>query len=186
MCADIVSSKLSKILNIPDNINEESLEIKGDDELKNPLTNQPIYSSSLITAADVAAFKEIEENIGLEDFSKIILMKVAQKSMNDHAELVSLVGRVDDNKAARMSEVAQIALGNSLEAAKTLLNLTLQKEKMEIEKQKLQIKSVVVNNLNIDNNAGLTGTHKEILDKLQVMMNGNGALDDDVPPLLDV
>jgi len=183
MCADIVSAKLSKLLNVLDNTANEKNEINGDNDLKNPLTSQPIYSSSLITSNDIAAFNEIQETIGLEDFSKIILMKVAQKSMNDHAELSEMISKMDDSKVSRISEVAQIALGNSMEAAKSLMNYSLQKEKMLIEKQKLEIKSVTINNLNLENQSGMVGTQKEILDKIKDMMSSS-VIDDDVPPLI--
>lgn len=176
---DIVSKKLAALLNVTDTINSEKQEV-----MENPLSNQPIYSSSLISEADIASFKSMEENLGLEDFSKIILMKVAQKSMNDHDELMELVSRVSDNQSARLSEVASIALGNSLEAAKTLMNFSLQKDKMEIEKQKLEIKNLTINQLSVGTDqTGFNGTQKEILDQIKNLMSNDS--DDDAPILVN-
>jgi alkanesulfonate monooxygenase SsuD/methylene tetrahydromethanopterin reductase-like flavin-dependent oxidoreductase (luciferase family) len=173
---DIVSKKLAEVLGVDDDIN-------GEDAIKqNPLTKQPVYSSSLVTEADVAAFRAVEEQLGLEDFSKIVLMKTAQKAMNDHDELIEIMAKVDDSKAARMAEVAVSALASASDAAKALMNFTLQKERMEIEKQKLEIKSVTINNVGIGDNTAFTGTQKEILDRIKNMMD---TPDDDVPPLVD-
>ncbi len=179
---DIVSKKLSKMLNIDNIVDDKKIEESV--VSINPLTNQPIYSSSLITDQDISMFRAMETDLGLADFSKIILMKVAQKSLNDHDELIEIMGKIDDKSAARISEVAQQALGNASDASKALLNFTLQKEKMEIEKQKLEIKSVTINNLNMDQ-PGIKGTQKEILDQIKHMMNPNSDYsDDDVPPLI--
>ena len=179
---DIVSKKLAEVLDVSDNINggeDDEVPIIG----KNPLTHQPVYSSSLITEADIAAFKAVEQELGLEDFSKIVLMKTAQKAMNDHDELISIIAKVDDSKAARMAEVAQAALTNAADAAKSLMNFSLAREKMQIEKQKLEIKSVTINNLGGD--GLMNGTQKEILDKIKEMMSGD-VDDSDVPPLVNV
>ena len=56
-------------------------------------------------------------------------------------------------------------------------------EKIELEKQKLEIKSVTINNIG-SGDALLNGTQKEIMDKIKAMMN-NSVDDDDVPPLVD-
>jgi hypothetical protein len=177
--ADIVSKKLAEVLDVDDTIN-------GDDEStigQNPLTNQPVYSSSLVTEADIRAFQAVESELGLEDFSKIVLMKTAQKAMNDHDELIDIMAKVDDSKAARMAEVAQAALTNASDAAKSLLNFTLAREKMELEKQKLEIKSVTINNLG-GMDGVMNGTQKEIIDRIKNMMNGMED-DSDIPPLVD-
>jgi hypothetical protein len=138
----------------------------------------------LITEADVRAFQAIQSELGLEDFSKIVLMKTAQKAMNDHDELIDIMAKVDDSKAARMAEVAQAALTNAADAAKSLMNFTLQREKMELEKQKLEIKSVTINNLgNMD--GVMNGTQKEIMDRIKAMMS-NTDDDSDVPPLVSI
>ena len=71
---DIVSKKLAEVLDIEDTINGEETENNGISQ--NPLTNQPVYSSSLVTEADIQAFENIKHGIGLEDFSKIILMNL--------------------------------------------------------------------------------------------------------------
>ncbi len=110
-------------------------------------------------------------------------MKTAQKAMNDHDELIDIMAKVDDAKAARMAEVAQQALTNAADAAKSLMNFTLAREKMELEKQKLEIKSVTINNLGGD--GIMNGTQKEIMDRIKAMMN-NPLDDDDVPPLVGV
>lgn len=183
--ADIVSKKLAEVLDIDDTINGED---KQESEIsQNPLTNQPVYSSSLVTAADVEAFQNVEEEIGLEDFSKIVLMKTAQKAMNDHDELVDIMAKVDDSKAARMAEVAQAALSNASDAAKSLMNFTLQREKMELEKQKLEIKSVTINNLGAGGDAAaMAGTQKEIMDRIKEMMVGHDDPENEPPPLVEV
>jgi hypothetical protein len=125
----------------------------------------------------------MEENLGIEDFSKIIMMKVAQKSMNDHDELMELISRLPDGQVPRIAEVASISLGNSLEAAKTLMTFTLQKEKMAIEKQKLEIKNLTINQLSVGaDQQGFNGTQKEILDQIKHLMNND--LDDDNAPIL--
>jgi len=175
---DIVSKKLAEILDVEDTLNEDSSLIST-----NPLTNQPVYGSSLITEADIRAFENIEETIGLENFSKIVLMKTAQKASNDHDELIEIMAKVDDSKAARMAEVAVAALTASADAAKALMQFSLQKQRMEIEKQKLEIKSVTINNLNAGD--GMTGTHKEIMDRLRTMMDNVSSEKDDPPPIFD-
>lgn len=179
---DLVSKKLAQVLDIDDTVNGQD---SVDHQIsQNPLTNQPIYSSSLITEADVRAFQAIQSELGLEDFSKIVLMKTAQKAMNDHDELIDIMAKVDDSKAARMAEVAQAALTNAADAAKSLMNFTLQREKMELEKQKLEIKSVTINNLgNMD--GVMNGTQKEIMDRIKAMMS-NADDDSDVPPLVSI
>lgn len=177
---DLVSKKLSEVLGVTDDVNKTP---EGQQLKQNPLTNQPIYSSSLITDEDIASFNAIENDLGLEDFSKIVLMKTAQKAMNDHDELIGIMAKVDDSKAARMAEVAQAALGNAADAAKSLMNFTLQQEKLKIEKQKLEIKSVTINNIGADPD-GMHGTQKEIMDKIKDMMGDDTPLDD-VPPLID-
>ena len=178
--ADIVSKKLAEVLNVDDTINgvDEESSIG-----QNPLTNQPVYSSSLVTEADIRAFQAVEAELGLEDFSKIVLMKTAQKAMNDHDELIDIMAKVDDSKAARMAEVAVQALANASDAAKALMNFTLAREKMELEKQKLEIKSVTINNLG-GGDAIMNGTQKEIMDRIKAMMSGVEN-DDDVPPLVE-
>ncbi len=176
---DIVSKKLAELLDVNDPINGEEKSVIGE----NPLTKQPIYSSSLVTQADVDAFNNIKEGIGMEDFSKIILMKTAQKAMNDHDELIEIMAKVDDSKAARMAEVAQAALTNASDSAKALLNFTLQREKMELERQKLEVRSVTINNIGNDVMAA-SGTQKEILDQIKAMMAVN-YVDGDVPPLIE-
>jgi len=186
---DIVSKKLAEVLDIEDDVNKEDENTKQPIINKNPLTNQPIYSSSLITEADITAFKTVEEELGLEDFSKIILMKTAQKAISDHDELVDIMAKVDDSKSARLGEVAQAALSNANDSAKALMNFTLQKQRMEIEKKKLEIKSVTINNLGGigEEGAAITGTQKEIIDQIKQMMN-NGSIDEDndPPPLIDI
>lgn len=182
---DIVSKKLAEVLDVDDTINgEDNNEMSTISQ--NPLTNQPVYSSSLVTEADIQTFQTIEEGLGLENFSKIVLMKTAQKAMNDHDELIDIMAKVDDSKAARMAEVAQAALTNASDAAKSLMNFTLQKEKMALEKQKLEIKSVTINNIGGDS-AAMAGTQKEVLDRIKAMMNVDDSVldDDDVPPLVD-
>jgi hypothetical protein len=177
---DLVSKKLAEVLDVEDTINGED----GEPAIgQNPLTNQPLYSSSLVTEADIRAFQAVETELGLEDFSKIVLMKTAQKAMNDHDELIEIMAKVDDAKAARMAEVAQQALTNAADAAKSLMNFTLAREKMELEKQKLEIKSVTINNLGSD--GIMNGTQKEIMDRIKAMMSGS-VDDDDVPPLVGV
>lgn len=187
--ADIVSKKLAEVLNVDDEINGTDEGEYGEEQAigENPLTKQPTYSSSLITDADVQAFKGVEEGIGLEDFSKIVLMKTAQKAMNDHDELIDIMAKVDDSKAARMAEVAQAALSNASDAAKSLMNFTMAKQKMELEKQKLEVKSVTINNLNgAGDGAAMAGTQKEIMDQIKAMMSGTeGGEDDDPPPLVE-
>jgi hypothetical protein len=180
---DIVSKKLAEVLDIEDTIN--GVEPVEESVGQNPLTNQPVYSSSLVTEADVQAFQTVQDGVGLEDFSKIVLMKTAQKAMNDHDELIDIMAKVDDGKAARMAEVAQAALTNASDAAKSLMNFTLQREKVELEKQKLEIKSVTINNLGGGDAAAMQGTQKEIMDRIKEMMNGSEMDDDDVPPLVD-
>ena len=179
---DIVSKKLSEVLDVEDTVNGEEEESQIN---TNPLTNQPVYGSSLITEADVQAFESVEEGIGLENFSKIVLMKTAQKASNDHDELIDIMAKVDDSKAARMAEVAVSALTASADAAKALMQFTLQKEKMAIEKQKLEIKSVTINNLNAGGEGLMQGTHKEIIEKVKNMME-NEEEGDEPPPLLDI
>jgi len=183
---DIVSKKLAAALNIDDDINDDELN-NGCVETtvgKNPLTQQPIYSSSLVTEADIAAFKLVEEELGMEDFSKIVLMKTAQKSMNDHDELITIMSKVDDSKAARMAEVATQALANASDAAKALLTFTLQQQKLEIEKQKLEIKSITINNIGGGDGSVMNGTQKEIMDRIKKMINED-VNDDDIPPLIN-
>lgn len=181
--ADIVSKKLAEVLNIPDTIN--GVESEAPLISQNPLTNQPIYSSSLVTEADIQAYEMVKTGIGLEDFSKIVLMKTAQKAMNDHDELIEIMAKVDDSKAARMAEVAQSALANAADAAKSLMTFTLQREKMELEKQKLEIKSVTINNIGgMDNASAMQGTQKEIMDKIKAMMLDDSD-DDNIPPLIE-
>lgn len=183
---DIVSKKLAEVLDIEDDINTDNDHECPEPLIsKNPLTHQPIYSSSLVTEADIAAFRTVEEELGLEDFSKIILMKTAQKAISDHDELVDIMAKVDDAKAARLGEVAQAALANANDSAKALMNFTLQKQRMELEKQKLEIKSVTINNLGLgDGTAAITGTQKEIIDQIKALMNDTED-DDDVPPIVD-
>lgn len=181
--ADIVSKKLAEVLNITDTINGEDSE--NPIISQNPLTNQPVYSSSLVTEADIRAYEAVTTGIGLEDFSRIILMKTAQKALNDHDELIEIMAKVDDSKAARMAEVAVSALGSASDSAKALLNHTLAKQKMELEKQKLDIKSVTINNIgDMAAGAGFTGTQKEIMDRIKSLMLDDGD-DDDVPPLVE-
>ena len=179
---DIVSKKLAEVLDIEDTINGEETENNGISQ--NPLTNQPVYSSSLVTEADIQAFKNIKHGIGLEDFSKIILMKTAQKALNDHDELIDIMAKVDDSKAARMAEVAVNALAAASDSAKALMNFTLSREKVELEKQKLEIKSVTINNIGSSEAGGFQGTQKEIMDRIKAMMNDE-VDDNDVPPLVD-
>ena len=181
--ADIVSQKLAEVLNVDDEIN--GVEKVSPSEI-NPLTNQPVYSSSLVTQADVDAFRDIENGIGLETYSKIILMKTGQKALADHDELIDIMAKVDDSKAARMAEVAQGALSNASDAAKALMNFTMAKEKLEIEKSKLEIKSVTINNLGGADGAMMGGTQKEVMDQIKAMMKDNGDATDDPPPLLEV
>jgi hypothetical protein len=186
--ADIVSKKLAEVLNVDDEINGTDEGEYGEEQVigENPLTKQPTYSSSLVTEADIMAFKGVQEGIGLEDFSKIVLMKTAQKAMNDHDELIDIMAKVDDSKAARMAEVAQAALSNSMDAAKSLMNFTMAKQKMELEKQKLEVKSVTINNLGGEGGAAMAGTQKEILDQIKSMMSGTeGDGDEEPPPLVD-
>ena len=177
---DLVSKKLAEVLDVEDTINGEDEESSIG---QNPLTNQPVYSSSLVTEADIRAFQAVEAELGLEDFSKIVLMKTAQKAMNDHDELIDIMAKVDDSKAARMAEVAQAALTNAADAAKSLMNFTLAREKMELEKQKLEIKSVTINNLGGAESI-MNGTQKEIMDRIKAMMSGVED-DSDIPPLVD-
>ncbi len=179
--ADIVSQKLAEVLNVDDAIN--GVEPSNPSET-NPLTNQPIYSSSLVTQADIDAFRDVENGIGLETYSKIILMKTGQKALADHDELIDIMAKVDDSKAARMAEVAQGALSNASDAAKALMNFTMAKEKLEIEKSKLEIKSVTINNLGgAEGGAMMGGTQKEVMQQIKDMMAND---DDDVPPLVEV
>jgi len=182
--ADIVSQKLAEVLNVEDEINGTSNE---SEDSVNPLTEQPVYSSSLVTQADIDAFNDVEAGIGLENFSKVVLMKCAQKAMNDHDELIDTMAKVDDSKAARLAEVAVSALSNASDAAKALMNFTMSKEKLQIEKSKLEIKSVTINNLG-DNTGGamLGGTQKEVLQQIKDMMNDDSDATDDPPPLVEV
>lgn len=181
--ADIVSKKLAEILDVDDEINgTDEGEYGPEQEIgNNPLTNQPTYRSSLVTESDIQAFRGVEKSLGLEDFSKIVLMKTAQKAMNDHDELIDTMAKVDDSKAARLAEVAISALNASADAAKSLMNYTVTKEKMELEKQKLDIKSVTINNLD---GFGMNGTQKEVMEQIKAMMNGTGG-DEDPPPLVE-
>lgn len=176
---DIVSKKLAEVLNL-DPMDDEKEEQIGE----NPLTKQPVYSSALITDADIMAYENVKNGIGLEDFSKIVLMKVAQKAMSDHDELIEIMAKVDDSKAARMAEVATSALSTSADAAKSLMNFTMAKEKLEIEKSKLEIKSVTINNNS--NEFMLGGTQKEIMDQIKSMMKDDGNATDDPPPLIEL
>lgn len=182
--ADIVSKKLAEVLNVEDEINGSD-SIDNSDKI-NPLTNQPTYSSSLVTEHDIEAFKKVEEGIGLEDYSKIILMKVSQKALTDHDELIDLMSKVDDSKAGRLAEVANGALSNASDAAKALMNFTMAKEKMAVEKQKLEIKSVTVNNIGTDGGAVMAGSQKAVMDQIKAMMSDDGDATDDPPPLIDV
>ena len=189
--ADIVSKKLSQVLNLEDN------EDKNEEELKNPLTQQPLYESSLITEDDILYLKELEEGIGIETFSKIILMKVAKKAMNDHDELIDTMAKVDDSKAARLAEVAVDALNTASNASQSLMamenqkkKLELDKEKNEIEKQKLdvRIKSLTINNINPDKTSDevIAGTQQEIMEQLKKMMEATESDEnDEEPPLID-
>ncbi len=179
---DIVSKKLSQVLNIDDE--EENEDSQEGATQVNPLTNQPTYSSSLVTEADIAAYNNVQETIGLEDFSKIILMKTAQKAMQDHDELIDIMAKVDDSKAARMAEVAQAALSNSMDSAKALMNYSVAKEKMNLEKQKLEVKSVTINNIG-DGGAGgmIGGTQKDIMDQIKNMMSA-AEDEEEEPPII--
>jgi len=183
--ADIVSQKLAEVLNVEDEINGPA---KTETSDINPLTEQPVYSSSLVTQADVDAFNDVEAGIGLENFSKVVLMKCAQKAMNDHDELIDTMAKVDDSKAARLAEVAVSALSNASDAAKALMNFTMAKEKLQIEKSKLEIKSVTINNLGGDGSDTLMGgTQKEVLQQIKDMMsNTEGDGTDDPPPIIDI
>lgn len=178
---DIVSKKLAEVLDLdPLDADKEENAITT-----NPLTKQPVYSSSLVTESDILAFEHIQDTIGLETYSRIILMKTAQKALQDHDELIEIMAKVDDSKAARMAEVAVSALSASSDAAKSLMNFTLAREKMEIEKSKLEIKSVTINNNN--NEFMMNGSQKDVLDQIKNMMAGEHShLDDDAPPLIDV
>ena len=181
--ADIVSKKLAEVLNVDDEIN--GAETPSTSEV-NPLTNQPVYSSSLVTQADIDAFNAVEDGIGLETYSKIILMKTGQKALADHDELIEIMAKVDDSKAARMAEVAQGALSNASDAAKSLMNFTMAKEKLEIEKSKLEIKSITINNLGgSEDGAMMNGSQKEIMDQIKNMMKDDADGTDDPPPLID-
>jgi hypothetical protein len=189
--ADIVSKKLAQVLNV-DEVEDEKIE-------KNALTNQPLYETSLITDDDIQQLNELEESIGMESFSKIILMKIAKKAMNDHDELIDTMAKVDDSKAARLAEVAVGALNTASDAAKSLMNmenqkkkLALDEEKNEIEKQKLdvKVKSLTINNIGGTNNQTseevIAGTQKEIMEQIKQMMNQDVDDDDDeTPPLID-
>jgi len=181
---DIVSKMLAEKLEVDDEVNKKPSQ--QSDEI-NPLTNQPVYSSSLVTEADIAAYEAVESGIGIEVFSKIVLMKTAQKAMADHDELIETMAKVDDKLAARMSEVAVSALSSSADAAKALMNFSMAKEKLEIEKSKLEIKSVTINNLGgADGAAVAAGSQKDILDQLKNMMSDDGDATDDPPPLINI
>ncbi len=179
---DIVSKMLAEKLEVEDEVNKKPVQ-QSSGEI-NPLTNQPVYSTSLVTEADIAAFEAVESGIGLEVFSKIVLMKTAQKAMADHDELIETMAKVDDKLAARMSEVAISALSSSADAAKALMNFTMAKEKLEIEKSKLEIKSVTINNLGGE--AVIGGSQKDILDNIKNLMSDDGDATDDPPPLVEV
>ena len=176
---DIVSQKLAEVLNVDDEVNGVQPSTES-----NPLTQQPIYSSSLVTQSDIDAFRDIESGIGLETYSKIILMKTGQKALSDHDELIGIMAKVDDSKAARMAEVAVSALSSASDAAKSLMNFTMAKEKLEIEKTKLEIKSVTINNVGTDGGAMMGGTQKDTLDQIKNMMKDEDATDDP-PPLVE-
>jgi len=169
--ADIVSKKLSNLLEI--------------DEIDNEKQNSNENISNIISDNDIGFLKKINEEIGLENFSKLLLIKTAQKALSDHDELIDLMNKVDDSKAARIAEVAQTALSNANDASKTLLQYSLQKDKLEVEKQKIEIKSITINNTqqNIDNKI-ISHSHKDILEQIKELME-NGNIDDDVPPLID-
>lgn len=182
---DIVSKMLAEKLEVDDEVNKKPAQ-QATGEI-NPLTNQPVYSSSLVTEADIAAYEAVESGIGIEVFSKIVLMKTAQKAMADHDELIETMAKVDDKLAARMSEVAVSALSSSADAAKALMNFSMAKEKLEIEKSKLEIKSVTINNLGGAGGEAITsGSQKDILDQLKNVLNDEGDATDDPPPLVDV
>ncbi len=104
--------------------------------------------------------------------------------MADHDELIETMAKVDDKLAARMSEVAISALSSSADAAKALMNFTMAKEKLEIEKSKLEIKSVTINNLGGE--AVIGGSQKDILDNIKNLMSDDGDATDDPPPLVEV
>jgi len=178
---DIVSKKLAEVLELDDMEEEVNL------ENKNPLTNQTLYSSSLISTDDIESFNMINDGMGLEAYSKIILMKASQKAMTDHDELIAIMAKVDDSKAARMAEVAQAALSNASDAAKALMNFSMAKEKLEIEKTKLEIKSVTINNVGIQGEdiPKIGGTQHEVLEQIKNMMDDSNATDDP-PPLIDI
>jgi len=167
--ADIVSKKLSNLLEIE--------EIQND-------SNKNKNISDLISDNDIGFLKKINDEIGLENFSKLLLIKTAQKALEDHDELIDLMNKVDDSKAARIAEVAQTALSNANDASKSLLQYSLQKDKLEVEKQKIEIKSVTINNTqqNIDNKI-IANSHKDILEQIKELMENDDVLDDDVPPL---
>lgn len=184
---DIVSKKLAEVLNVNDEINGTDEGEYGEEQIigENPLTKQPTYSSSLVTQNDIDAFRAVEQGIGLEDYTRIILMKCAMKAQNDHDELIDTMSKVDDSKAARLAEVAVNALTASADAAKALMNHTLAKQKMELEKQKLDIRNVTINNLGGANGMSLGGTQKEILDQIKTMMLNTDDEDDAPPPLVE-
>lgn len=182
---DIVSKMLAEKLDVEDEVNSKPTQ-QTSTEI-NPLTNQPVYSTSLVTEADIAAYEAVEAGIGIEVFSKIVLMKTAQKAMADHDELIETMAKVDDKLAARMSEVAISALSSSADAAKALMNFTMAKEKLEIEKSKLEIKSVTINQIGgTDGGAIIGGSQKDILDNIKDLMSDDGDATDDPPPLVEV
>jgi hypothetical protein len=169
--ADIVSKKLSNLLEVD--------ELENNETKKNNL-------SDLISEEDLGFIKKINDEIGLENFSKLLLIKTAQKALEDHDELIDLMNKVDDSKAARIAEVAQTALSNANDASKSLLQYSLQKEKLEVEKQKIEIKSITINNnqQNIDNKI-IAHSHKDILEQIKELMNNDNIDLDDTPPLID-
>lgn len=161
--ADIVSQNLENLLNLPpvDELDEDIFE--DDDELEDPsmlsldededeegdtdsedTISVPATAMSLaLTKKEIDRFNQITQLMGAEDFGRMILMKAAEQGMHDHKELMNLVGRVDDTKAARIAEVAQMALQSSITSAQIIMNNEMQQKKFIFEREKFEKKMAI-------------------------------------------
>jgi len=186
-----MEDRLSEHLDIdkPSEIEDNTIAV-----IENPL-KQNLMKSSFITDDDIENFKYINEELGIENFSKIMLMKITQKAMTDHDEIQKIIPTVDESKAARLMEVAANCLNVAADTSKNLLDQTnitkkmeldkrkleMTESKLELERKKLEVKNLTVNNIEINNNDNtFNGTQKDILDKLKDIV-----IDDNAPPLIE-